>query len=52
MVNLDQPHEVRWWFEKWGIIEEELRRLVARYSRMVADIENGILEEAFQVPSR
>lgn len=29
-INLNEPHEVKCWTQKWFITEEELRRAVAR----------------------
>ncbi|TCR68227.1 DUF3606 domain-containing protein [Bosea sp. BK604] len=30
LINISEPHEVRYWTQKWSITEEKLKRAVAR----------------------
>jgi hypothetical protein len=41
-VNVNEPHEVRYWTEKFGCTEEELRAAVARVGVMAADVERTL----------
>jgi hypothetical protein len=38
-VNVNQDYEARYWADKWGISEEELRTAVAKVGPQVADLE-------------
>lgn len=38
-ININQPHEVRYWTSKWGISETTLRAAVAAVGVMVKDVE-------------
>jgi hypothetical protein len=38
-VNMDQEYEARYWAEKWGVSQEELRSVVAKVGPMVIDLE-------------
>lgn len=29
-INLNEPHEVKYWTQKWSVTQEELQRAVAR----------------------
>ncbi|MCG8422210.1 MAG: DUF3606 domain-containing protein [Proteobacteria bacterium] len=37
-VNVNQPHEVRYWCDKWGITERQLRDAVAAVGVYVDEI--------------
>jgi len=37
-VNVNEPHEVRYWTEKWGVTEQQLRDAVKRAGVMVKDV--------------
>lgn len=38
-VNVNEPHEVRYWTKKWGCTEETLREAVKKVGVMVSDVE-------------
>jgi hypothetical protein len=38
-VNMDQDYEARYWADKWGVSQEELRAAVASVGPMVSDLE-------------
>lgn len=38
-VNMDQDYEARYWSEKWGVSQEELRSAVKQVGPMVSDLE-------------
>ena len=38
-VNVEQKHEARYWSEKWGVSEDELRSAVKQVGPMVKDLE-------------
>ena len=38
-VNMDQDYEARYWAEKWGISQDELRSAVDQVGPMVSDLE-------------
>ena len=38
-VNMDQEYEARYWANKWGVSQEELRAAVASVGPMVSDLE-------------
>ena len=38
-VNMDQEYEARYWANKWGVSQEELRSAVAQVGPMVNDLE-------------
>ena len=38
-VNIDQDYEAKYWAEKWGISQEELRSAVVKIGPMVSDLE-------------
>ena len=37
-VNVQQPHELRYWSEKFGVSAETLREAVAQVGPMVEDV--------------
>jgi hypothetical protein len=41
-VNINEPHEVRYWTEKFGCSEEELRAVVGRVGPMAVDVERAL----------
>ncbi|HEY0714612.1 MAG TPA: DUF3606 domain-containing protein [Polyangia bacterium] len=45
-VNINQPHEVRYWSERFGCSEQELRDVVARVGPVVKDVEAALLGSA------
>ena len=38
-VNIDQDYEAKYWANKWGVSQEELRSAVAQVGPMVSDLE-------------
>ena len=38
-ININQPHEVRYWTGRWGISETTLRAAIAVVGVMVKDVE-------------
>ena len=38
-VNMDQDYEAKYWANKWGVSQEELRAAVAQVGPMVSDLE-------------
>ena len=38
-VNVNQDHELRYWSQKWGISQDQLRAAVGKVGPMVADLE-------------
>lgn len=38
-ININQPHEVRYWTQKWNITETTLRTAVAAAGVLVKDVE-------------
>ena len=45
-VNVDQDYEAKYWAEKWGISQEELRSAVAEVGPMVSDLERHFASRA------
>lgn len=41
-INLNEPHEVRHWAQKFGCSEDELREAVKRAGPMADDVERAI----------
>ena len=41
-VNVNEPHEVRYWSEKWGVTEQQLRDAVNRAGVMVTDVAKAL----------
>jgi hypothetical protein len=41
-VNVNEPHEVRYWSEKWGVSEQQLRNAVSRVGVMATDVERAL----------
>jgi hypothetical protein len=41
-INLNEPHEVRRWAQKFGCSEDELREAVKRVGSMADDVERAI----------
>jgi len=41
-VNVNQEHELRYWSQKWGVSQDELRAAVGRVGPMVADLERHL----------
>lgn len=41
-VNVNEPHEVRYWTEKFGCTEEQLRAAVGRVGVMARDVEEAL----------
>jgi hypothetical protein len=38
-VNMEQDHEARYWSQKWGVSQDELRSAVKQVGPMVSDLE-------------
>ena len=38
-VNMDQEYEARYWADKWGVSQQELRSAIASVGPMVSDLE-------------
>ena len=38
-VNVDQDYEARYWADKWGVTQEELRSAVGTVGPIVSDLE-------------
>jgi hypothetical protein len=41
-VNVNEDYEVRYWANKWGVSEAELRAAVARAGVMADDVERAL----------
>jgi hypothetical protein len=41
-INVNQEHELRYWREKFGVSEEELRTAVEKVGVMVEDVEREL----------
>jgi hypothetical protein len=41
-INLNQPHEVQHWTNKWGISEKTLKEAVATVGVQVAEVEKWL----------
>lgn len=41
-INVNQPHEVRYWTGKWGITETTLRAAINAVGVMVKDVETWL----------
>jgi hypothetical protein len=41
-VNVNEPHEVRYWTDRFGCSEDDLRLAVKRVGVMVADVEAAL----------
>ncbi|HEX2113372.1 MAG TPA: DUF3606 domain-containing protein [Alphaproteobacteria bacterium] len=41
-INMSQDHEVRYWSEKFGVSEQQLRRAVERAGPMADDVEREL----------
>jgi len=37
-ISLSEPHEVKYWTQKWSVTEEELKRAVARVGNSAAAV--------------
>lgn len=37
-VNVNEPHEVRYWTEKWGVSAEALKSAVQKVGPMATDV--------------
>ena len=48
-VNMDQDYEAKYWAEKWGVSQEELRSAVTKVGPMVSDLERHF---ASRTPAR
>ena len=38
-VNMDQDYEAKYWAQKWGVSQDELRAAVGKVGPMVSDLE-------------
>ncbi len=45
--NVNQPHEVRYWAQKWGISEAVLRAAVAAVGVLVKDVEAWLRKQEY-----
>lgn len=41
-VNVNEDYEARYWADKWGVSEDELRSAVARVGVMAKDVERAL----------
>lgn len=41
-VNVNEPHEVKYWCSKFGCTEDQLRAAVRRVGVMAADVERAL----------
>ena len=41
-INVNEDYEVRYWSEKFGVSEEQLRAAVARAGAMADDVERAL----------
>ena len=41
-ININEPHEVRYWTQRLGCTEEELRKAVARAGTMAQDVRSAL----------
>jgi len=41
-INVDEPHEVRYWTQRLGCTEEELRKAVARAGTVPKDVRSAL----------
>ena len=41
-ININQPHELRYWSGELGISENELRKIVANVGPMVKDVRQNV----------
>ena len=41
-INVNEPHEVRYWTQRLGCTEEELRKAVARAGTVAADVRTAL----------
>jgi hypothetical protein len=41
-VNVNEDYEARYWAEKWGVSEDELRAAVDRVGVMADDVERAL----------
>ncbi|MGN2249570.1 DUF3606 domain-containing protein [Frateuria edaphi] len=41
-VNVNEDYEARYWADKWGVSEDELRAAVARVGVMADDVERAL----------
>jgi hypothetical protein len=41
-VNVNEDYEARYWANKWGVSEDELRAAVARVGVMASDVERAL----------
>ena len=45
-INIEQPHEVRYWSQKLGVTEHELRRVVEQVGPMSHKVEERLSRKA------
>ena len=45
-INIEQPYEVRYWSQKLGVTEEELRRVVEQVGPMAHRVEERLGRKA------
>jgi uncharacterized protein DUF3606 len=38
-INIHEPYEVRYWTQKWGVTEKQLKDCVRRVGVMVKDVQ-------------
>lgn len=41
-INVEEPHEVRYWTQRLGCTEEELRKAVARVGTVAKDVRTAL----------
>jgi hypothetical protein len=41
-VNVNEDYEARYWANKWGVSEDELRAAVERVGVMASDVERAL----------
>ncbi|MCX7514902.1 DUF3606 domain-containing protein [Frateuria sp. STR12] len=41
-VNIDEDYEARYWANKWGVSQDELRAAVGRVGVMADDVEQAL----------
>ena len=46
-INLGQPHEIRYWCEKWDISEDTLRDAVDEVGESVQEVEEWLRDEGY-----
>jgi hypothetical protein len=50
-VNVNEPHEVRYWTQKFGCTEDELRAAVSRVGVLASDVEEELGRPSSNAPA-